>query len=185
MTFEDEISLVGGLAQNSYFALRQNVNKSRRSGIELDLEFLPSAQFTLGFQGTLMRTNVEEFDVGVETLTDVSHVFAPETILAPSLSWRPHSNLTIGLDGTYVAKSYMELSNDPGFEIPSFLVMNGQVEWAATSNIKVGVRVNNILDEQYFTDGAPVDFDFDGTPEGPGYRIQPPRNVFFNAMISF
>jgi iron complex outermembrane receptor protein len=185
MAFEDEISVVGGLAQNSYIALRQNVEKSTRAGVEIDASYMPSANLTVSLLSTFMRTNVEEFDTGVEIVESVEHVFAPKLILSPALKWKPTNNTSIGLDVRYVGESYMELGNVPGYIIPSFFVANGNIQWSIDENISAGIVINNLFDEQYFTDGAPVDFDFDGSPEGPGFRIQPPRNYFFTLNFKF
>lgn len=185
MDFENEISLVGGLAQNSYVALRQNVASSNRSGLEIDFAFKPSEQIRLGLQSTFMQTNVDAFDTGVEVLTDVEHVFAPSLILAPTFTWLPTETITFNLDARYVGESFMELGNNADFVIPSWFVANANIKWKATDNIEIGFWLNNLLDEEYFTDGAPVDFDFDGTPEGPGFRIQPPRNYFLTANFKF
>ena len=52
-------------------------------------------------------------------------------------------------------------------------------------SFELSLRVNNIFNELYFTDGAPVDFDFDGTPEEPGFRVQAPRNFLAKASFTF
>lgn len=72
----------------------------------------------------------------------------------------------------------MELANIPSFNLPAHTVLNAQVNVAITSNAHVNIMLNNLTDEQYFTDGAPVDLDFDGIVEGPGFRIQPPRHIY-------
>lgn len=185
MSFENEISLVGGLAQNSYVALRQNVKNSKRSGLEFDAKFDASDNLSLGLQATFMNTQVDSFDTDVEILTNVEHVFAPDLLLSQSLSWKPLKQLRINFDTQYVGESFMELGNDPNFVIPSFFVANASMKWSISSTVDFGLYINNLFDEVYFTDGAPVDFDFDGSPEGPGFRIQPPRNYFLTLSMKF
>jgi iron complex outermembrane receptor protein len=185
MSFENEISIVGGLAQNSYVPLRQNVESSSRSGVEVEFDVDLQNNLRFGLLSTFMSTNVDQFDTGTDVLTNVEHAFAPDLMIAPSIFWKPVNQLTIGLDGRYVSESFMELGNNPDFIIPSYTVVNSSITWNATESIELGFWINNIFDELYFTDGAPVDLDFDGTPEGPGFRIQPPRNYFFNLNVNF
>ncbi len=185
MDFENEISIVGGLAQNSYVPLRQNVTSSTRSGIELEINYKPNEIISFGLIGTYMQTNVDEFDTGVEVFNNVEHAFTPSFMIAPSVNFQPFKSLSLGLDGRYVSESFMELGNDPDFIIPSYFVTNLNVNWTITENVALGFWINNLFDERYFTDGAPVDFDFDGTPEGPGFRIQPPRNSLLSLKVNF
>ena len=77
----------------------------------------------------------------------------------------------------------MELSNQESFELPAHTVLNTQFDFAVTKSLDITLQVNNITNERYFTDGAPVDFDFDGTVEGPGFRIQPPRHFYLIATL--
>lgn len=185
MNFENEISIVGGLTQNSYVPLRQNVESSSRSGIELEFQYNLNDQFSFGLTSTYMETNVDAFNTGLEVLNDVEHAFAPKIMIAPSINYLILESLSIGFDGRYVSESFMELGNDPNYLLPSYFVANGKINWNISENMSLGAWVNNLFDKQYFTDGAPVDLDYDGTPEGPGYRIQPPRNFLFSLNISF
>lgn len=185
MDFENEISIVGGLAQNSYIPLRQNVASSNRSGIELELDYNVSDMITIGLMSTYMQTNIDEFDTGTDVLKNVEHAFAPDLMIAPSMDVRLSESFSFGLDGRYVSESFMELGNNSDFTIPSYLVANFNLDWAISEHVTFGLWVNNLFDKRYFTDGAPVDFDFDGTPEGPGFRIQPPRNFLTSLKINF
>jgi len=185
MSFENEIAAVGGLAGTSYFPVRQNVESSTRSGVELDLNYETLNNLSFRLISTYMQTNVEEFSDGGETFTDVEHAFAPDFQIMPSMEWSPINSLAIGLDARYVSEAYLELSNDPELTLPSYFVTNGNIRWNATENLELGLWVNNLFDELYFTDGAPVDLEFDGVIEGPGYRVQPPRNFFASLKVRF
>ncbi len=184
MSFENEISIVGGLSQNSYVPLRQNVANSQRLGVELQTSYQLVESVEVKLQGTYLATNVDAFETGAERLTDVAHAFAPEWIIQPELRWHM-DRLTLHVNWRYLAESFMELSNDDNFKIPSSNVVNLGASWQASAIVSVDFRINNLLDELYFTDGAPVDLNFDGIPEGPGYRIQPPRNIFMGINFRF
>ena len=136
-------------------------------------------------QTTFMNTYVEKFDSGTEILENKNHVFAPKWMANSSVTWKPISKFQININARYLDESFMELSNDKSYTIPSSFVLNSRASWNIRDAISVSLWVNNILDKQYFTDGAPVDLDYDGISEGPGYRIQAPRSVFLNFSLKF
>jgi outer membrane receptor protein involved in Fe transport len=68
--------------------------------------------------------------------------------------------------------------------MPDFVVANAQVTINWRSH-QLDLRFNNLFDELYFTNGAPVDVDFDGQIDGPGYLVQAPRHFFATLRINF
>lgn len=178
MKFDDEISSVGALQSQSYMEIRQNVADSRRSGLELQLGYKSSDALGLSLNGAYMSTHVSEFNNGTETFTDVEHIFAPKLVFRPQLEYKLSNTLEFVVSGRHVSSAFMELANIPSFNLPAHTVVNAQVNVAITSNAHMNIMLNNLTNQRYFTDGAPVDLDFDGIVEGPGYRIQPPRHIY-------
>jgi iron complex outermembrane receptor protein len=179
MDFKNEISLVGALAANSYIPLRQNINESYRRGVEWVLDYSPNNQWNVNLNGAWMQTNVDRFVNGTgEVFTDVEHIFAPDWNLNASLQYAPVERIGMTLRARYLSESYMELSNDEDFRLPEVFFMDAQLDLNLSEQLRLSLFLNNIFDELYFTDGAPVDVDFDGNIDGPGFRVQPPRNAF-------
>lgn len=178
MKFENEISNVGALEALSYMEIRQNVKDSRRSGLELQFAYRSSEKLGFSLNGAYMTTNVSEFNSGGEVFRDVEHIFAPSLIVRPQLEFQASKALEFILSGRYVSSSFMELANIPSFELPAHTVVNGQVNINVSESASINLQLNNLLNERYFTDGAPVDLDFDGVVEGPGFRVQPPRHLY-------
>jgi len=186
MTFENEISLVGALAATSYIPLRQNVDNSRRSGLETVINWQLDEKFDIILIASYLSTKVDQFiNANSEAIDNAEHIFSPKWIIGPSLVFNPSSRWSINLSGRYVDQSYMELSNDSVFKLPDFFVLDSRVDFNVSETVTFSFMVNNILDELYFTDGSPVDFDFDGVVEGPGYRVQPPRNFYGMLRVRF
>ena len=185
MDFENEISLVGALAARSYVALRQNIANSSRSGAELQLQYKASSELSFDLNAAYLNTNVDEFDNGTEVFREVEHIFAPNWIISPAATWSPSEKFSLNLNGRYVSESFMELSNDADFGLPSYFILNSRADVQLAPKVTFSLMINNIFDELYFTDGAPVDLDFDGVVEGPGFRIQPPRNFYAMLKIGF
>jgi len=185
MMFANEITNVGALMERSYMEIRQNVPNSRRSGIEIATTFQPTEKITLDFNAAYMNTNVSEFSNGNQTFTDVQHIFAPKLVLRPQVDFSFSDQVGLILSGRSVSASFMELANIESFELPAHTILNAQLDLDLTSKASVSIMFNNIFDELYFTDGAPVDLDFDGNVEGPGFRVQPPRHFYMIFKVGF
>ncbi len=178
MDFNNEITQVGALMERSYIEVRKNVPYSRRSGLELEFEYQLSGRYQFSFNGAYMTSNVDEFTNGTEVLKNVSHIFSPKWVMRPQVDFNISDKLNFGLSGRHVSSSYMELANISSFRLPAHTVLNTQIRLDFNKFVTVNLQVNNILNTRYFTDGAPVDLDFDGSVEGPGYRIQPLRHFY-------
>ncbi len=184
MDFRNEISLVGALAANSYIPLRQNINESYRRGVEWVIDYAIGNQWDLNFNGAWMQTNVDRFVNGTgEVFTNVEHIFAPDWNLNASLRYKPVDKIGIWLRGRYLSESFMELSNDEDFTLPEVFLLDAQLDVELTEQLRLSFFLNNVFDELYFTDGAPVDTDFDGAVDGPGFRVQPPRNALVQLRV--
>ena len=69
--------------------------------------------------------------------------------------------------------------------MPSFFVTDLHLTLWFLERQSVTFQVNNLFDQQYFTNGAPVDVDFDGIIDGPGYLVQAPRNFLAVMRMNF
>jgi len=183
MNFTDEITNVGALQELSYMEIRQNVPSSRRSGLEIQLRHQATSNIAWTLNGAYLNTNVSEFDNGSEILNDVTHIFSPSLVIRPQIEFHLLDGVNFLLSGRYVSEAFMELGNRPNFTLPAHTVINAQLDLQVTKGFDIAIMLNNLLDETYFTDGAPVDLDFDGIVEGPGFRIQPPRHIYLKATL--
>lgn len=185
MDFENEIAEIGGVIQNTYFELRQNVRSSLRYGLELESKYNFTPDFHIGLLATYMMTNIDEVSLNGTTENNAEQVLSPNMIITPEVQYTFLDKVTVNVNGRYLSEAYAEIFNNPEFIIPSSFILNAGVEYRVSDNISASVFVNNITDELYFTDGAPVDQNFDGNPEGVGFRVQAPRNVFARLSLRF
>ena len=58
------------------------------------------------------------------------------------------------------------------------------MELQVSSAVSASLKVNNLFDKLYFTNGAPLDTDFDGTFDTPGYIVQPPRHGYIEIKVN-
>lgn len=183
MSFTDEISNVGALQELSYMEIRQNVPSSRRNGFELQLRHQATDDISWTLNGAYLNTNVSEFDNGDEIFRDVTHIFSPSLVVRPQVELNLWDGVAFLVSGRYVSEAFMELGNRDTFTLPAHTVVNAQLDLRFTESLDLSIMINNLGNTRYFTDGAPVDVDFDGIVEGPGFRIQPPRHIYLIATL--
>ena len=187
LNFDNEISQIGALVDMSYMEIRQNVPNSIRQGIEIVGSYNISDQVKLGLNLTYMDSNIDEYvDPGTgETFTDVEHIFAPQFLINPTVDIAISKRIKLNLNARHVSQSFTELSNNDSFVLPSFTVFNSQLNTQITDNLSLSFVLNNVFDVLYFTEGSPIDVDFDGTIDDIGFRVQPPRNFYVLAKYQF
>ncbi len=185
MDFENEITELGGVIQNTYFEIRQNVPSSQRYGLELESEYNLFQNLIFRLMATYLKTNIDNVTLDNNSENNVEQVLSPDIILTPELSYALNEKLIFNINARYLSEAYTDIFNRPEYQIPSSLVFNLGIDYKATDNIRASLFVNNITDELYFTDGAPIDSDFDGILDGPGFRVQAPRNIMGRLSFLF
>ena len=185
MDFKDEIAPTGEFIPEGFVQLRQNIPDSYRTGIELDWRWRPMEKLSFTGQTTFMKSKVNSFEPGGtgETFQDVEHILSPEWLINAKAEYSLGKHLVFGLSGRYVSESFLELTNQQNLVMPDFFVTHAHliINWRQH---QLDLRLNNLFDELYFTNGAPVDVDFDGVIDGPGYLVQAPRTFFATLRLA-
>lgn len=181
MSFSDEISEIGALQDRSYIEIRQNIESSTRQGVEVSSLYKLNKSTQVSVNASYTHTNISEYDNGNQIFEDVQHIFSPNWIIQPSIELG--SKYKVKVMARHVSNSFSELSNNVNFIIPAHTTLNAQLSLNLSHNWKLTGIINNITNQLYFTEGSPIDADFDGNVEGVGYRIQPPRNFYI--MINY
>jgi iron complex outermembrane receptor protein len=166
MEFRHEIAATGELSDIG-LALRRNVDRSYRRGVELDATWqaLPSLRFrtNANVSRNRIRTWTQFYDVydaagnwvGSKPLTfkNVNPLLTPRVIVNETVDWAPVSLFGVSVTGRYVAKSYLDNTNNSELAAPSFFVLEGNVSlslgrWIATGAPRLNVQVNNVLNNK-------------------------------------
>ncbi len=184
MTFQNEITSIGALEELSYKEIRQNVDISSRYGLEAVLNYSPTGRVDAALNIAWMDSNIKEYMNGDSRFTNVKHIFTPNWVIQPRVTYNFSELASLKISGRYISESFTELSNNPDFVLPSSIVVNLQVDIPIVKNLNASLMLNNLFDNLYFTEGGPIDTDFDGIVEGMGYRIQPPRNFYLTLKYS-
>jgi len=159
MEFRNEIAATGELSETG-LALRRNVDRSHRRGLELDARWQISPRLSSKTTASFSHNRIDEwtqfFDVydvegnyvearGV-TYENVQPLLTPSIILAETLQYAPTARLTASGTARYVGRSHLDNTNDRDFDTPSFFLVDASISYAIASFARLTLQVNNLLD---------------------------------------
>jgi len=187
MQFDNEIAPIGEFIPEGFVQLRKNIEDSYKAGIEWEWEWALFEDLTFDGNATFMKSNIQKFspEGSEETFEDVDAILSPEWLVNGGLSYAIIDQLIINFSGRYVGDAFLELTNQPELTLPSFFIVNTQLTFNFWKDHSFIFQANNLTDKLYFTNGAPVDVDFDGVIDGPGYLVQPPRHYYATLKLRF
>lgn len=185
MDFENEIAPYGEVIAFGV-QKRTNIKDSYRTGVELDGTYHLTEQLKLTSSITYMTSQIKQLEdeTSGETLTDVSAILTPEWTYSASLAYKPVDGLGFTFSGRGISESYMDISNDEAYVLPAYFVTAFRVNYTYKV-ATLSLEANNLFDDAYYTNGSPVDVDFDGAIDGPGYYINAGRNYFATLKVKF
>lgn len=194
MDYQNQLVLTGEL--NDVGApIRRNSGSSYRAGLEVDVVVAISDKVTWRPNIAVSRNKNDEWFASWDGelrnfgKTDIS--YSPEVIAGNILEYRPVDNLELKLLTKYVGEQYMSnLENDSAL-LESYFIndFNVQYTWRKApvfEEIVFTGLVNNILDEEYVSNGYYYTYDYQGTTyEGAGYYPQATRNFLAGVTLRF
>lgn len=186
MNFTNEIAPIGEYVPEGFIQLRKNIPSSYRAGIELDWNWNIISSFSFTGNFTFMESRIDEYapEESQVVYTDVSQPLSPNFMGMGALIYHFKKIVDIELSGRFMSESYMEPTNQAGMVLPSFFVSNMRLGINFYQEHRIDFYFNNLFNTLYFTYGAPVDPEYDGTLE-PGYFVEPPRNFFAQLLLKF
>ncbi|MCZ4408045.1 TonB-dependent receptor [Cryomorphaceae bacterium 1068] len=185
MQFENEIAPIGAFIPEGFVQVYENQESSYRTGIELDYSCRILPILRLFGNATYMQSRISEYipTDSDETFTDITPILSPEWNVRASLEVEVIEDLFVYFSARYLSESYLELTNNSELIIPESFVADVGVRYTILKKYEIKVDLNNVFDNLYYTNGAPID-NFEGT-FSPGFFVQPPRNVFATLTMRF
>jgi iron complex outermembrane receptor protein len=185
MQFENEIAPIGAFIPEGFVQVYKNQESSYRTGIELDYSWRIIPILRLFGNATYMQSRISEYtpEGSGETFKDITPILSPEWNVRASLELEVFEDLFIYFSTRYLSESYLELTNTAELIIPESFVADLGVRYTILDNYEIKIDLNNVFDNLYYTNGAPLD-NFDGT-FSPGYFVQPPRHAFATLTMRF
>ena len=148
MNFKNEITLLGALGSNG-LPLMTNVDKSFRSGVEIDLKYRINEKFSL--------TNTTNYAycriIGANLV--YQPLYTPKFIANQGIEYT-YKGVNIGVIGKYHSKSYINADNTSS--IPSFILFNANIGYTY-KHYSAQIQVVNLTNTTYYTSGYSIGSD--------------------------
>lgn len=195
MSYRNQLVLTGAL-NDVGASLRTNVDKSYRTGIELEATGRLSPKFSLGANLTLSQNKIENFkevvyDYGENfdefnviennySKTDIS--FSPNVIAGGVFSYNPFQGMEISLLTKYVGKQYLDNTSNENRRLDPYFT--NDIRFSYTYRIvSLSLLLNNIFNEKYESNGYTYGY-FAGATEIRQNYYYPQAGTNFMAMLA-
>ncbi|MBV9497088.1 MAG: TonB-dependent receptor, partial [Acidobacteria bacterium] len=191
MELRNEIAATGEQSDIG-LALRRNVDRSYRRGIELDATWQAAPALRLRTTASLNRSRIHTwtqfYDVydlegnyaasRAITFHGVAPLLTPAAIFNQSLDYT-RNRFTLGGQARWVAKSYLDNTDSNAFTTPSFFVLDASASYQFTPNLRLSVQINNLLNnDRVWASGYSYQYFSGDTLTGiPYYYPQATRNA--------
>ncbi len=170
MLYNNQLVLTGAL-NDVGATLRTNVEKSYRTGIEVEGALKISKSFTWSANATFSENKIEDFkevlydygqdfdqyNVVVREHKNTTIAFSPAWIAASTFSWRLIPNTEIALLTKYVGKQYLDNTKTNARSIDDYLVSDIRMRYSFKpkylKEFSFSLLVNNIFGEVYESNG--------------------------------
>ena len=198
-----DMLLETGRLNTSGYAIKENVGRGWRRGVELQAAWKPTGWLSLDGNCSFSTNRLASFTAWLENWVDGGYIQEYYTntpmLLSPSAigmlrlqltpftakAWRP---LTLALSGKYVGKQYWDNTGDEQRCIPSWFVMNLNLSHSFAleeGQLGISLYVSNLLNLNYYAN-AWVYRAWDGSPYmEAGLYPQAPRNLMAKVSFSF
>ena len=200
MEYWDMLVETGRLSSSGY-AIKENVPRAWRRGIELCAGWNPARWFRADGNVTLSINRIEDYTSYIP-YDDYSGTHAvsygrTDILMSPSvvgmlkLTFAPWEGGMLSFDGKYVGKQYIDNSMRDDMAIPAYWVANlsaGQDFKLKNTILGVRLYVNNLFNRLYYASGwrwETYNPDTGVVTTGIGVYPQAPRNFMIKLSLSF
>ena len=159
LDFKNERVLNGAYGPNG-LALTSNVEKSTRTGIELNVSYKLNEYIMLVNNSSYNYSIIKEQNVKFSPILSPPLILNQEVIVSKN-------RLKVSLNTRYQSKSYINFENTE--TINEYILLNGSIDYDF-DELQLSLFINNITDNYYFNNGL---VDWDGNNK---YFVQAPRN---------
>ncbi|RFS15491.1 TonB-dependent receptor [Emticicia sp. C21] len=174
MNYKNQLVLTGQVNSVGE-AIRVNVHKSYRAGIELVANWKFASQWRLNANATFSQNKIKNFTetivnydgeadkINQFSKSDIS--FSPNIIAGGQLSYSPAKNLEFAWLPKYVGKQYMDNTADDNRKLNAFFVNDLRANYTIYPKIvkemTFSVLANNILNHLYESNGYTYSYIYD------------------------
>lgn len=180
MNFRNEIAPIGAISDLGA-ALRKNVDRSYRRGIEADASYRGISRLLLTANASVSENRIHEYvdstgDTPV-TYHDVSPLLTPTFQSFARGAFAATRNFELAVESRYQNRSYLTNTANASLVLPAYSDVSASVSWHVR-RYELLARVNNLTDGKKYGSG----YASDGVSY---YFILPPRNFFITMKLDF
>jgi iron complex outermembrane receptor protein len=175
MNYKDQLVLTGEINQVGA-PVMVNIDKSYRAGIELGWGYQPTGFFDWKGNITLSRNKIPEYvsyvdnwDAGgqlQDTIRNADLSFSPNVIIGSTATIKPIKSLSIDLISKFAGKQYLDNTGSDNRKLDPYFVNNLRFTYSPkvphTGSFSLYLQLNNILNEQYETNGWVYRYHYNG-----------------------
>ena len=151
MEFRNEIAATGELSDIG-LALRRNVDRSYRRGIEIEhsWQFAPAVRLrgNASFSHNRIRRWTQFYGDRAIAYSNVNPVLSPSMIFNESIDYAASSRVSLTGTARHVSEAHLDNTNDDRFTTPAFTVLDGSVTWSLTRAMRLTLQGNNLLNSK-------------------------------------
>ncbi|WP_445664517.1 TonB-dependent receptor [Fodinibius sp. AD559] len=199
MDYKNQLILTGEINDVGAY-IRQNVPDSYRAGIELQAGIQLHENLEWSGNATFSRNKIEEYTYYLDnyvtgsqestTYTDTDIAFSPGFTGNSSLRFT-HQGFSASLNTKYVSKQYLDNTQTESRTLDPYLVNDLRLsyDWSTTpllNILKATLKVNNIFDEMYESNGYTYGYISGGEKQFFNYYYpQAGRNILLQLSFNF
>ena len=166
MNYKDQLILTGQV-NDVGAAIRNNVDKSYRAGLEIEggVKLLDNLDLSGNVTYSMNKIPnfteyVDDYDNGGQmeiqhTNTDIS--FSPSIISSLGLGYEPIKNLNMVVVGKYVGDQYLDNTSNDSRKIDAYFMANARIDYTIEDKffkeIVLGVAINNFTNSLFANNG--------------------------------
>lgn len=153
MRFHDEIAPIGRIAITGS-PLRRNVDRSSRTGIELEGAWRPATALTLTANTMWMRARIAEYtdEASATTYRDVPPLLSPALIANAQGTWRSARGAELTLAARHVGRSFLANDGDASQTTPAFTLLDAGAS-LPVGRVTLRLQAQNLLDATAYASG--------------------------------
>jgi iron complex outermembrane receptor protein len=158
MRFRDEIAPIGALSITGS-QLRRNVDRSARSGVELEGAWQAHERLLLTANAMWLHARIDRFTDEASGITyrDIAPLLTPAVIANAQAAWHPVDRLDLTLGARHVARSYLANDGNGALTTPAFTLADAGAALTLGRQV-VRLQVQNLFDAEAmaggYTDGT-------------------------------
>ena len=199
MDYTNQLVLTGAIDEVGA-PIRTNSGSSYRIGVELDLGWIISDQWQWQSNLSLSKNKNRDFfferDGELQALGDTNLSFSPNVVGGSQMSYSPTKDLTVSLFSKYVGEQYLGNIDSVLSKLAAYSTQDINLQYTITTSwcesLQLQLLLNNVLDDEYTSNGYFYTYDDDWTNpgmittiEGVGYYPQAGFHFMAGMSIRF